>query len=97
MINYKLNKKGIEFIKNCLNEHHVDSVNGEWLDGEFDSAIDFVESDVNFMANGNIPEYCKDKPKFHIMACESASGEPIHIEMEWDMFEQSHCEVGDRG
>lgn len=96
MITYSLNKKGYNFVKELLNKHHIDSVNGEWQDGEFDSAIDQINADVNFMANGKAPEYCDSLPKFHMFASENKSGESKHFILSWDMFSKHEVEQGDR-
>lgn len=96
MINYSLNKKGYEFVRNLLNQFHIDSENGEWQDGEFDSAIDQINADVNFMANGNKPEFCESNPKFHMFASEAKDGESHFFNLDWDMFDAISIENADR-
>lgn len=94
MFTYIINKAGYEFIRNSLNEYHADSVNGEWNDGEFDTAIADVENDVNFLANGKAPEFCSDKPKFHMYACDTKTGQTMFLEMSWDMFDHQYYNIG---
>lgn len=97
MIEYSINAKGIEFIKATLNARHAAFCDEPATTEEALTYVNQIEKDCNFTANGNSPEFCKDKPSFILFSGWTISEEFESHEMSFDMFDQREYEPGDRG